>query len=77
MDTPKEKKRSSRLSFNVSPEAEALLNQIADDSCLTMNDVLRRAVALLDVAYHAKKDGNRLGIFDADRKLITEYTNVL
>lgn len=71
------KKKPSRMSFNVSPEAEALLNEIADDSCLTINDVLRRAIALLDVAYQAKKQGHRLGILDQDRKLITEYTNIL
>ena len=60
----------------MSPELNALLCEIAANSHMTVSDVLRRAVALADLAYQAKQNGHRLGIFDAERKLITEYTNI-
>lgn len=67
---------SIRMSCEMSPELNARLCEIAESSHLTISDVMRRAVALADLAYEAKQKGHRLGIFSADRELITEYTNI-
>ena len=68
---------SIRMSCEMSPELSNRLNEIANGSHLTVSDLMRRAVALLDMAYRAKQDGHKLGVFDANRQLITEFTNIL
>lgn len=74
--SPSKNRASIRMSCEMSPELNALLCEIAAGSHLTISDVMRRAVALADVAYQAKQKGHRLGTFSAERELITEYTNI-
>lgn len=66
-----------RVSFEVTPEMHARLAEISKGTSLSVTDVMRRAVALIDYAYDAKQCKQRLGILDADRNLVTEITNVL
>ena len=61
----------------MSQELNMRLIEISENSGLSISDVMRWAVALVDLAYDAKQKGYRLGIFHANRELMTEYTNVL
>ena len=74
--SPSKTRTSIRMSCEMSPELNARLCEIAASSHLTVSDVMRRAVALVDLAYQAKQNGHRLGTFTAERELITEYTNI-
>lgn len=69
-------RKKIRVACEISPQLAERLEEIAKDSHLTLTDVMRRAFALVDVAYDAKSKTQRLGILDADRKLVTEITNV-
>jgi predicted transcriptional regulator len=66
-----------RMSCEMSRELNMRLTEIAENSGLSLSDVMRRAVALIDLAYQAKQKGYRLGIFNTNRELVTEYTDVL
>lgn len=76
MESELAKVKKIRVACEISPQLAERLDAIANDSHLTLTDVMRRAFALVDVAYEAKSRGERLGILDADRKLLTEITNV-
>ena len=65
-----------RISVELPPQLAERLKEICADSDLTLTDVLRRAVALVDIAYDAKVRSQRLGILNKDRELVTEITNV-
>jgi hypothetical protein len=66
-----------RLNLQVSSELNNVLEKIADSSGSTKTDVIRQALALMKVAYNAKKNGKHLGLVaDAD-KLDTEIIGLL
>jgi predicted transcriptional regulator len=77
MSAGKKSPDSIRMSCEMSHELNVRLTEIAENSNLSLSDVMRRAVALIDLAYEAKRKGYRIGIFDANRELVTEYTDVL
>ena len=76
MSYPVETRAPVRMTCELSPELDELLSTIAGNSNLTISDVMRRAVALADLAYQAKQKGQRMGIFDTDGKMVTEFTNI-
>jgi hypothetical protein len=53
-----------RLSLDVSTELNNLLQELADETGTTKSDVLRKAIALMDVAVDAKREGKRVFISD-------------
>ena len=59
-----------RLSLIVSPELNGTLNELAERSHATKSEVLRKAIALFDVAAQAKQKGHRIGILDQDDKVV-------
>jgi hypothetical protein len=61
-----------RLSLSVLPELNALLEQLAVAGSCTKSEVLRKAIALYDVAFEAKLQKNRLDILDQNKQLLTE-----
>ena len=61
-----------RVSLDVSPELFAKLQAMAHDMRGTKSDVLRKALALLDVAIDARKRGKKIGIADSSDQLTTE-----
>lgn len=65
-----------RLSLNVSPELNERLEVLASANHATKAEILRRAIALYDVAAEAKLDKKRLGILDQDRNVITEIVGL-
>ena len=65
-----------KLSLFVSPQLNATLESLAEANGSTKSDVLRKALALLEVAAEAKRDGHRIGIVSKDRQVLTEIVGV-
>ena len=61
-----------RVSLDISPELYAKLQGLARDIRGTKSDVLRKSLALMDVAVQARKDGKKIGIADRSEQLTTE-----
>lgn len=61
-----------RVSLDVSPELFAKLQAMARDMRGTKSDVLRKSLALMDVAIDARKRGKKIGIADSSDQLTTE-----
>lgn len=55
-----------RLSLDVSPELDNLLKSLAEEIDGSKSDVLRKAIALMDVAVQANKEHRKLLIADRD-----------
>lgn len=52
----------SRMSVNLSPEMERLVDETAARECISKSEVIRRAFALLKVAETEKKKGRFLAV---------------
>lgn len=55
-----------RLTLDVSPELNSILKELAKDSSTTKSDVLRRAIALMDLAVNEQKKGKKLLLTNED-----------
>jgi predicted transcriptional regulator len=65
-----------RLSFDVSEEANELIERLAKDIGGTKSDVLRKAVSLMEIAIDGKKRGLKLGLADKEELLRTEIVGI-
>ena len=65
-----------RLLMEVSPELVELLDKLATRSQTTRTEVLRKAIALLDVSTQATDRGQKIGILDEKDKLIQEIVGI-
>ncbi len=65
-----------KLSLFVSAQLNETLENLARESGSTKSDVLRKALALLEVASEARRDGKRIGILTTDRQVITEIVGL-
>ena len=65
-----------RLSLVVSPELNDTLEELAESQHTSKSEVLRKAIALYDVAAEAKQKDQRIGILDKDRKIVTEIVGI-
>ena len=65
-----------RLSLDVSPELYETLNRLAAKLHSTKSDVLRKAVALLEVAVRAKEEHKKFGVAGPDQTLETEIVGL-
>jgi len=65
-----------RLSLTVSPELNDRLEQLAAQSHSTKSEILRKAIALFDVATEAKEQKRRIGLFDQNRQMVTEIVGL-
>lgn len=65
-------KKSVRLSLEVSPELNDALERMANTMHASKSDVLRKSVALIDLALREKNNGNHLGVFNEDQKMVKE-----
>jgi predicted transcriptional regulator len=70
--SPKTGKEKVRLSLDISPELNALLDQLAEQTGSTKSELLRKAISLLEVAVEAKRQGKKFGIAERDQQLATE-----
>lgn len=68
--------KSIRLSLEVSPQLNATLEELAEKTHGSKSDVLRRAIALMEVAVHAKEEGKKFGVANKDQELATEIVGI-
>ncbi len=61
-----------RLSFEITPELNDQLEDIAGEVGGTKTEVFKKAIALMRVAVDAKRQGKRLGVAERDQPLATE-----
>jgi predicted transcriptional regulator len=71
-----ESKAEVRLSLIVSPELNETLEALAQSLHSSKSEILRKAIALYDVAAEAKQKDQRIGILDKDRKVVTEIVGI-
>jgi predicted transcriptional regulator len=65
-----------RLSLVVSPELNETLEELAERSHSSKSEILRKAIALFDVAAQAKQKDQRVGILDRDDKVVKEIVGI-
>ncbi len=72
------RKTMVRLSLDLSPDANAVLERLAEDKGVSKADILRRAIVLIEAVTEAKKGGLRVGVVEAMDKeaLVTEVVGL-
>lgn len=65
-----------RLSLDLSPELNRLLEDLAVAIDGTKSDVLRKGIVLMELAVKAKRQGRKLGIAESDQPLVTEIVGL-
>jgi predicted transcriptional regulator len=71
-----QKKEKIRLSLDVSPEVNQLLDNLAASTGGTKSDVIRKAIALIKVAVEGKEKGLKLGLAESNQVLTTEIVGL-
>lgn len=66
-----------RVNLQISPELNAVIQNISDDSGVNRTDVIRQALALMKVAHDAKKKGKHIGISSDASRLDTEIVGLI
>lgn len=69
-------KAKVRLSFEITPELNREIEQIADQVGGSKTEVLKKAIALMRVAVDAKREGKKLGIAEKSQSLTTEIVGL-
>jgi predicted transcriptional regulator len=75
-DPPNQERTKVRLSLDISPELYDLLSDLAAKTGGTKSDVLRKAIALMEVAVEAKRQGKKFGVAEKDQQLTTEIVGL-
>ena len=70
------KQQKIRLSLDVTPELNELLESIASDLHASKADVLRKAIVLMEVAHDAKRKGKHFGVSKSREDLETEIVGL-
>ena len=65
-----------RLSLDVSPELNSTLDDIAEKIHASKSEVLRKSIALMEVAVQEKEKGNHLGVVGRDQKIVKEIVGL-
>jgi hypothetical protein len=68
--------RQVRLSLEISPAMSRALKDLALKTGGTKSDVLRKAVALMEVAVEARERGEKFGVAEKDQPLVTEIVGL-
>ena len=66
-----------RLNLQVSPEINDILVKIASDAGSNRSEVIRQAIALMKVAFEAKRNGKRIGLSSNPDVFETEIVGLL
>lgn len=66
-----------RMNMQISAELNEMLEKIADDTGSNRSEVIRQALALMKVAYDAKKKGKHIGFATDANALETEIVGLL
>jgi predicted transcriptional regulator len=65
-----------RLSLVVSPELNKTLENLAENSHSTKSEILRKAIALFDLALQARRKDQKIGILDKDDQVVKEIVGI-
>jgi hypothetical protein len=65
-----------RLNLVITKQLDDMLEKLADENGTNKSEILRKALALFEVANEAKEQGNRLGVVSKDRQLLTEIVGL-
>ena len=65
-----------RLSLDVSSELNKKLEELANETGATKSELLRKAIALMEVAVEAKRRGKKFGIAESGEQLTTEIVGL-
>jgi len=64
--------RNVRLSLDVSTELNESLDDMAEKLHASKSDILRKSIALMEVAVEEKGRGHHLGVFDDEQRVIKQ-----
>lgn len=65
-----------RLSLDITPEVYYLIEKIAARLGNSKSDILRKGIALMDVASEANKMGHNIAIIDKENKVVSRIINL-
>jgi predicted transcriptional regulator len=65
-----------RLTLDVSQELNRTLEDLAERTGSTKSDLLRRAIALMEVAVDAKQNGQNLSLSDKQDRVVTKIVGL-
>jgi metal-responsive CopG/Arc/MetJ family transcriptional regulator len=66
-----------RFNLQMSQELSQVVDQIAESAGSNRTDVFRQALALMQIAHTAKKEGRHIGLVSDRSKLDTEIIGLL
>lgn len=69
-------KASVKMSLHLSPETNQVLEQLSEENQMTKSELLRKALALIEVALKNKVQGNHLVIVDKNDNKISEIVGL-
>jgi hypothetical protein len=65
-----------RLTLDLSPELDELVGRLAKITGGTKSDVMRKSIALMELAVEAKRTGKKFGIAHEGQTLATEVVGL-
>jgi len=65
-----------RLSLDVSSELNDTLDSMAERTHSSKSDVLRKSIALMEVALQEREQGNHLSVVSKDQKIVKEIVGL-
>jgi predicted transcriptional regulator len=65
-----------RLTLDVSADLNRVLETLTEKTGGTKSELLRRAIALMEVAVEAKEQGQRIGLVDREDRLVTKIVGI-
>ena len=65
-----------RLNLVITRKLDETLERLANANGTNKSEILRKALALFEVANEARERGNKLGILSKDRQVLTEIVGL-
>lgn len=65
-----------RLTLVLSCDLNARLEQLSEDTGGSKSEVLRRSIALYEVAHEAKHEGRHMAVLDAGDRVLTRIVGI-
>ncbi len=65
-----------RLNLVITRKLDETLEKLANANGTNKSEILRKALALFEVANEAREHGNKLGILSKDRQVLTEIVGL-
>ena len=60
-----------RLTLDVTDELNERLNRLAEEAGGSKSELLRKAIALVEVAVNAKRSGRQVAVVDKNERVVT------